>query len=379
LKSKYESIERADIVSIVWFRIFPPRFGGQKGIALFTKYLSDCFRINCLCSDDNPLQDEKFAVYPLLPRGKKQFLLASSYRKIVRFIKSSHCKYILMEHCYYGMAGVILKRSLNKLLIVHSHNIEYLRFKEQGSWWWPILYQIEKHTYRKADLVLFKTEQDQSFAIKKFGLKTKTTIVPYGIERTTLHKQKSREYLENRYAIEPNQKIILFASTLDYLPNAKAVEFVYNKLAPALNDLPCRILICGRNKIKGFEYLSRLKASNVIYCGEVNNIEDYFNGADVFIDPVMIAAGVQTKIIDALSYDLNVVCFEHLLNGIDVKQTGEKVFTVRQNDAIHFVEQIKLACIVTSTIPEEFYENYEWRNIAKQTATTIRSLKPFNE
>lgn len=379
LKSNYGSIDRADIVSLVWFKVFPPQFGGQKGIALFTRYLAEYFRINCLCSDDNVVPDEKFGVYPLLSHGKKQFLHASTYRKIARFIKASDCNYILLEHCYYGIAGAFLKKRFNKLLIIHSHNIEYLRFKEQGNWWWRILYQVEKYAYKKANLVLFKTEQDRSFAIEKFGLKTKTLVVPYGIERKTMNKQKSREFLERVYSIAPDQKIILFASTLDYLPNAKAVEFIYEKLAPALNNFPCRILICGRNKIKGFEYLSRLKALNVTYCGEVSNIEDYFNGADVFIDPVMIAAGVQTKILDALSYDLNVVCFEHLLNGIDRKLTGDKIVVARRNDATHFAEQIINASNTTSTLPESFFETYEWKHIAKKTAEAIRSLNLSNE
>ena len=127
LNSKKESVEHADIVSIVWFKIFPARFGGQKGIALFTRYLSQYFRIICLCSNDNEITDENFQVNPVLTSGKKQFFHLSGYNKILRLIKQSKCRYILLEHCYYGLVGVFLKRRLNKLLIVHSHNIEYHR------------------------------------------------------------------------------------------------------------------------------------------------------------------------------------------------------------------------------------------------------------
>ena len=379
LKSKHESIERADIVSIVWFKIFPAHFGGQKGIALFTKYLADHFRIDCLCSDDNELTDEDYPVYPLLPKGKKQFLLASTYKAISKFLRESECKYILLEHCYYGIAGVYLKRKLNKQLIVHSHNIEYLRFKEHGSWWWRILYQLEKYTYRNADLILFKTEEDRSFTVEKFKLNSKAAIVPYGIERKTINKQKSRAYLQQTHSIPQENKIILFAATLDYLPNAQAVELIYHTLAPALENQPYTFLVCGRNKIKGFEYLSRLNAPNVIYCGEVNNIGDYFSGADVFIDAVDIAAGVQTKILDALSYDLNVVCFEHVLNGIDRTVSGEKLFVAEKNANDQFIELIMKAAEANANIPETFFEKYEWSNIAQHTAEAICNLNSINE
>jgi hypothetical protein len=379
LKSKHEPIERADIISIVWFKIFPARFGGQKGIALFTNYLSQYFSILCLCSIDNSIPEVNYPVKPVLPSGKKQFFIPSTYRKTLRLIKQCKCKYLLLEHCYYGIAGVFFKRSLKKFLIVHSHNIEYLRFQEQGNWWWPILYQLEKYTYGNADLVLFKTEEDCSFAVEKFKLKSKTLIVPYGIERQIIDKQKCKVYLQQTHSISPENKILLFAATLDYLPNAQAVEFIYSTIAPALECLPYTILICGRNKIKGFEYLSRLKALNVIYCGEVTNISDYFSGADVFIDPVNIVAGVQTKILDALSFDLNVVCFKHALNGIDQSVTGEKIFIADNNDSNQFNELIKKASQVNSQIPEAFFSTYEWDHIAKHTAQAIRDINFSNE
>jgi hypothetical protein len=379
LKSKIDSIDRADILSIVWFKIFPARFGGQKGIALFTSYLSMHFKIICLCSNDNDVATENFQIRPELSPGKKQFFQFSTYNTILQLIKQSQCRYLLLEHCYYGLAGVFLKRRFNKLLIVHSHNIEFLRFKEQRNWWWRILYRVEKYTYKNADLVLFKTEEDRSFAQKKFKLNSKAVIVPYGIERRIIDKQKSRSYLQQKHLIHPEHKIILFAATLDYLPNARAVEFIYNMIAPAYRNQLYTFLICGRNKIKGFEYLSRLKAPNVIYCGEVNDISDYFSGADVFIDPVDIAAGVQTKILDALSYDLNVVCFEHVLNGIDRAVTGEKIFPAKQNDANLFIELIKKACEVKTSIPGSFFEKYEWNHIAQYTAEAIRNLNPSHE
>ncbi len=42
-------------------------------------------------------------------------------------------------------------------LIVHSHNIEGLRWKTLGKWWWKGLWIYEKWVHRQADLQLFQT------------------------------------------------------------------------------------------------------------------------------------------------------------------------------------------------------------------------------
>jgi glycosyltransferase involved in cell wall biosynthesis len=281
----------------------------------------------------------------------------------------------LLEHVYYGIAGILFKKLCRIKLFTHSHNIEFQRFKNQGVWWWRILYQVEKITYKHSDHIFFKTKEDQSKAIALFGISiNKTTIVPYGIEKKILNKEQSKKYLQTTYSLPADYKIILFASTLDYLPNANAVEFIYGDIARALSGTNSTILICGRNKIKGFEYLRELKATNVINCGEVNNIDDYFNGADVFIDPVEIAAGIQTKILDALSFNLNVVCYPQLLNGIDIEITGKKLFIARESNSTDFINKIKLALNHQSDIPSSFYDKYEWSHIVKKTATSIRQI-----
>lgn len=38
------------ILSIVWYKVLPPVFGGQKGIAGFNKHLAKHHPLVCLCS-----------------------------------------------------------------------------------------------------------------------------------------------------------------------------------------------------------------------------------------------------------------------------------------------------------------------------------------
>jgi hypothetical protein len=50
-------------------------------------------------------------------------------------------------------------------------------------------------------------------------------------------------------------------------------------------------------------------------------------GADIFLDPVETGGGIQSKIVEALSYDLNVVCFQGQADEPFTK-AGEKILHV---------------------------------------------------
>jgi glycosyltransferase involved in cell wall biosynthesis len=151
---------------------------------------------------------------------------------------------------------------------------------------------------------------------------------------------------------------------LDYEPNAKAVEMVFKKIAPRLNG-DMKILICGRNDLKKFQHLRQLTYPNVIYCGEVEDIENYFAAADIFLDPVETGGGIQSKIIEALSYNLNVVCFN---DQADKQFTiaGKKVFTSDRSDYDGMVKNIHRAFIENPPTRPEFFKYYDWTNIIKR-------------
>ena len=105
-----------------------------------------------------------------------------------------------------------------------------------GKWWWKLLYWYERWAHRKAALNFFKTQKDRDWALEHFGLAAeKCFIVPYGIEpATTINKPKARELMQQLHGIQPGEKILLFAGTLDYSPNAQAVNDIFKRIVPIL-------------------------------------------------------------------------------------------------------------------------------------------------
>src|SRR5207244_8498935 len=108
------------------------------------------------------------------------FIMKKEFRK-------ERITHLIIEHPYYGWLGVLLKRFGKVKLIVHSHNIESLRFRDTGKWWWRILRYYERFTHRRADKSFFISEEDRQYAIQHFGLKEeKTTVITYGSEQPHL-------------------------------------------------------------------------------------------------------------------------------------------------------------------------------------------------
>lgn len=109
--------------------------------------------------------------------------------------------------------------------------------------------------------------------------------------------------------------------------------------------------------------------------GEVDRIEDYFMAADVFINPVAEDNGVQTKNLEALSYHLNLVCFENTLTGIDREQLDGKVFSIEMEDWNQFAVKTKIACETENVpTPVSFFKNYGWDSIAEKSANILCQL-----
>lgn len=356
-------------LSIVWYKVLPAKFGGQKNIAFFNKALANHYPLVCLCSRNNePATNISYTVKPQLPLSKLQFFSPLVWLKIINSARKERATHIILEHPYHGIAGYLTKTFTAARLIVQAHNIEYLRFKNQNKWWWPLLKGYERWTHRQADLNFFKTPKDLATAVKHFGLAAgKCLVVPYGVEkRDTLPKRvDAYNAICIKHSLPEGTTLLFFAGTLDYEPNAEAVVAIATIIIPLLREknFSFRVLVCGRNNYPSFQYLKKLQAEELIYVGEVENVDLYFRAATVFISPVLQGNGVQTKVMDALSYNLNVVAFEHVLEGIDQKTCSLKIFSAPDKDWACFTEQIVEAVSKKGQIPESFYSTFDWNTI----------------
>ncbi len=366
------------IIAITPYRIFPAKMGGQKGIALFYQYLGNYLPVNLVCPSDTIIPDEFPAKgFPILGTGIARYTHPRLIKRVGNVIKQTGAKIIIIEHPYLGWLANILKKRLGITVIVHSHNIEHLRFKSTGKWWWRIMRCYEKWVHGKADFNFFVTDEDKNFAISNFKLHpSRCTTITYGIERTTPPEAEEREiaaeFIRNKHQIPTHHLILFFNGTLNYKPNLDAVGYILREInSRLLNQKKAyTIIICGKGIPSEMHNLIEYSKKNIVYAGYVDDIEPYFLGADIFLNPITDGGGIKTKLVEALGYNLCAISTKSGAIGVPTDITAHKMVVIDDKDWSTFVSGLDYVNLNEKT-PLAFFDHFYWGNIAKKAARCI--------
>lgn len=366
------------VLSLVSYPFLPPRFGGQKAIALFYTYLSRQQPLYCLTTRNNdPSAAAGFSVFNTLSNSPLRYLNIFYYFRLRRLIRDKKITHLLLEHPYYGWLGVLTQKLTGVQLVIRSHNIEGIRWKSLGKWWWKLLWCYERWVHRQADHSFFIQQDDLGYALQHFGLSPeRCSLVTYGIEWNKApsadEKQQARHFLETTHAIPHNHTLLLFNGAFDYAPNLEALHHILRQIDPLLQQQTFlyTILVCGRNIP---ETIKALAGPQVRIAGFVEDITPYFKGADIFINPVTSGGGIKTKLVEALGSNMNAVSVENGATGIDPGICGGKLVVTANGDWPAFVQAVLTLSQYQVDIPDTFYRQFYWGTIAESAA---RQLAP---
>ena len=367
------------VLSLVSYKFLPPDMGGQKGIAFFNRYLAKKIQLTCVTTKNNEqVSAEGYTIKPLLGNRFYRYINLFYFFTLRRIIRTEKITHLVLEHPYYGWLGILLKWFCGIQLILHSHNIESLRFKSTGKWWWGILWHYEKKVHRQAHHNFFIQQNDYDYAIAHFKLDPELcTVITYGFELdqapSLADKQAAGKMLREKHNINPADKLLLFNGTLGYKPNLDALVVILEQLNPLLlaeTGFTYKILVCGNKLPPSYNRLLDYTDKNIIYAGFVEDINLYFRGCDIFINPVIDGGGIKTKLVEALGNDLPVVSTKSGAIGISPEITGGKLQLIADGDWKAFAKAI---CSFTpgSPIPAVFFDNFYWGNIAARAAAIL--------
>ena len=325
--------------------------------------------------------DLKNSFHPILGTSKLRYANPLLFFKLKKLIGENKITDLLIVHPYFGWLAWLLKKTTGVRLSLLSHNIEAMRFKSMRKWWWRGLWQYEKNVHQIIDHNFFVTGEDLEFAVKNYDLSPgKCHVITYGIEWQQLpvahEKQSAAAYLRKQYNIKNEEKILLFNGSLNYLPNIEAVNYILDFINPALlktSDFKYKIIICGKGLPPSFDNLNAYKNSNIIYAGFVDDINIFFKGSDIFLNPVISGGGIKTKLVEALGNGLTSVSTETGAFGIPKNISAEKLTVTKDHDWDAFVNAIVNANVTAETQPA-FFNHFYWGNIAAKAAEII-SLK----
>lgn len=365
------------VISIVSYPFLPAKVGGQKGVALFNKYFSKYHHLICVTTKKNEASAaEGYEALNILSNSKLRYINILYFFLIRKIIRQHQASHILLEHPYYGWLGILIKKFCRVKLIVHSHNMEGLRWKTLGKWWWKILWQYEKYTHRMADYNFFIHDEDREYAVKAFGLQpSKCITMTYGIEWDTIpskeETERCKDLVKAKHAIGPGEKILFFNGAFNYSPNVEALKRITDDINPLLlkkSNFFYKIIICGRDI--PVEISSRYY-TNIIFAGFVDDVSIYFKAADIFLNPITEGGGIKTKLVEALGYNVNAVSTLQGATGIHIDWCNGKLLICANNDWDSFAELITQSSKYIAGIPAVYFDHFYWGYTTKKAAAFI--------
>ena len=362
------------VLNIIPYPFLPYFSGGQKLIAQFNMYLGENCELHVAGTANNEaILVKNYTFYPYLQKSRLRFFDVTAFFRLKKLVESKGIDTIIIEHPYLGWLGWMLKKTTKARLIVHTHNIEYERFRTVGKPWWRILKWYETAVLRSADTVFCISDEDRQWMIDKMQVKAELCkLVPYGITAEALPTDKAlcKKQICAQHQIDPSKKILFFNGLLDYKPNTDAVKTIIEKINPLLlkTNLSYHILIAGKRLPESFNELKQWNNVNISYAGFVDDIDFYTKAADVLLNPVVSGGGVKTKMIEALGMNTTVVATTTGASGVKKELCGDKLVVVPDNNWPLFVEAVVAASTRENHTPEAFYNMYSWKNITRRVA-----------
>ena len=373
-------------LAVTCYKITPPIQGGQKNAYYFYQALGKITNLHVLGTNDNEVPRDFSGKFdgcfqtdisryasPLLPM------------QIFQKMRKAGADILILEHPYLGWAAILLKVFCRINFVIHSQNIEAMRFKSMGKWWWRGLLFYEKWTHRFAEHQFFITPEDMHFAIGRFGLQeNKCSVIPYGINEETPpsleQRAEARSALLKKHQLSDDTCLMLFNGALSYEPNRKALELIIEKINPLLENKfgsAYQILVCGGGLSDQFQALKEGKIRGMHYAGFVDDIKDYYLGCDLFLNPVNEGGGIKTKLVEAIGFGLTAISTRTGAFGVPKETAPEKLWVVEDEQIEAFVKLVLTAFqeYRFSTTPASFYAHFSWNAIARRAADTLNAMR----
>ena len=194
-----------------------------------------------------------------------------------------------------------------------SMNYEKAKKQETGLWRW--LYKVDFTRCRRYEQMVLNaftkcmiiSEVDRDYILSKYKGEKDITVIGNYVdisEKVNLHKK-------NNYQL-------LFVGRMDYEPNVTAVNYFVENVYPLVeNEIPEVIFyIVGISPSVAVKKLARV--DKVVVTGFVEDVAIYMRESAIFVAPMRSGAGVQNKILQAMSIEGCVITTTIGREGIEV-------------------------------------------------------------
>jgi glycosyltransferase involved in cell wall biosynthesis len=336
---------------------FPPVHGSSTAVYHTLQYLSQGNQVYALLSRlysqhgevdlNSPHLTVRYSPDSLVDRlGYKGLVLNPLYfRAAWQAARQFQPDVIQAELLWTAPTALWLRRRLGVPVVLMQENVEYQKFVRFGmtSPFLKALKRLEGWACRAADRVVALSEVDRDFMIELYGVpQERFALIPHGVD-PDLFDDRPEGAVAARQALGLDAKapILSFVGKLDYLPNVRAVEYIAERIAPAVwaQHPEAQFVIIGQ----GAEGLAGYRRDGIIFAGFVDarasvrpNLSDYLSASQVVLVPLDSGSGTRLKIVEAAANSRAVVSTLIGAEGQDFIDGEDILLTERVDEA--FVE-----------------------------------------
>jgi len=211
--------------------------------------------------------------------------------------------------------------------LVDVDSAKWISYAEAARWPRRWLYRREARSVRtleqralgQCDAVILVSQAE----VRALGVESdKVFAVGNGVDT---------EYFKPTDDEEVSPPSLVFTGTMDYKPNIDGVCWFVREVWPALRrDVPeVTFSIVGRNPTRAVRRLADVPGVKVT--GPVPDVRPYLTKAALAVVPLLIARGIQNKILEAMAMGRAVVASPEGLEGLEVA-VGTETFQARTPD-----------------------------------------------
>lgn len=178
----------------------------------------------------------------------------------------------------------------------------------------------EHEVAKNAGLSLFVSEAEAALFRTESGLNAdRVQALENGIDLVAYDPASPDIPALDDVRINRSAPLIIFTGQMDYRPNIDAVSHFAQNVMPLIlaGEQDAQFAIVGRAPTAEVKQLAELPG--VIVTGAVDNVQSWLKAADVVVAPLLLARGIQNKVLEAMAMAKPVVASSAAAEGIDAE------------------------------------------------------------
>ena len=352
-----------NFIVVNFFRVTDPYSGGSEVSYNFFKNIPSKNKILFQYSDNKKKYKNVKSIFIKNSKISKILNLFKLANEIKNYCNNKKKIVIIVEGAswagYTYLLYKLLKNDLiNAKFIYHSQNIEYYIRKNKENFFITYLTKyFENFIANNFDIFTCTSKEETKIVRKIYSVKS--YVLSNGL-RLPKNIKKLRP-------IKKKYEYIFFGGNIEYYPNYDALKVLVKNIMPKINKQNSSIkLIVSGNKFLPF------RKNFLINAGFVSKSKflKYLKGASLFVNPMQITFGVQTKTLHALALGKTIITTNQGVAGVKINSNFNNVFICIDNDEFTKKILLKLKSKKINKKVSEYYSKlYSMKNIVNKFFT----------